>query len=140
MLHVPSEAQLQFAVARIEAAGIRCVRFYEPDEDMGVTAVCTEPVGDGGRRIFKRFSLWREPSANPRERGPPGHLCVTGLTPGRYLLHSPAVAIRITEEDKSDVIEGVSLTGWARSIRADHLDLADLHSSLEELGTRRVDV
>ncbi len=33
-----------------------------------------------------------------------------GLPAGRYLLHAPAVAIRIAEEDKPDVVESFSST------------------------------
>jgi hypothetical protein len=46
------------------------------------------------------------------------------------LLHGPSVAVRIAKEDEPDVIEGLSVLGWARTRSADHLDLADLHPPL----------
>lgn len=32
--------------------------FYEPDYDMGYTAICTEPIYDK-RNLFKKFNLWK---------------------------------------------------------------------------------
>ena len=59
LLAVPSEAGLCAAVARAKAAGVRCEAFYEPDDEMGYTAACTEPLEAGDRRLFRRFSLWQ---------------------------------------------------------------------------------
>jgi hypothetical protein len=61
-----------------------------------------------------------------------------GLITGGYLLHAPAIAVRIAEEDESDVIEVVSFTAWAKRTRVEHMELADLHPSLGELGLRSV--
>lgn len=59
LLAVPSETHLCFAVAWIEAAGVRCEVFHEPDDEMGYTAACTEPLAAQCRRPFRRFSLWQ---------------------------------------------------------------------------------
>ena len=59
VLSVPSEKHLHAAVARIECIGLRCEIFYEPDNELGYTAVCTEPVSGPARRIFRRFQLWQ---------------------------------------------------------------------------------
>src|SRR5918997_30422 len=62
------------------------------------------------------------------------------LIAGGYLLHGPAVAVRVAEEDEPDVVQVLPLSGRARSRGADHLDLADLHPPLDQPGPRRVDV
>ena len=59
LLAVPSEPGLCAAVARAEAAGVRCEAFYEPDDEMGYTAACTEPLKLCDRRLFRRYPLWR---------------------------------------------------------------------------------
>lgn len=56
---VPSEARLLDAAAWLNAAGIRSVAFFEPDDGLGYTAICTEPVLGSTRRLLKRFQLWR---------------------------------------------------------------------------------
>jgi hypothetical protein len=71
VLAVSSEARLHHAIARIQLAGIRCAVFHEPDDDMGDSAACTEPVSDAHRRIFKRHALWNDPAARQTTRGPP---------------------------------------------------------------------
>src|ERR687893_1581453 len=67
-------------------------------------------------------------------------LLVDCLIAGRYLLHSPAVAVRIAEEDEPHVVESLPSTSQARRIPVQHLDFTDLHPSLDELRTRRMDV
>jgi hypothetical protein len=69
VLSVPTERHLHAAVARIESAGIRSAVFYEPDDDLGYTAACTEPVSGPARRIFRRLQLWQFVSS---DRAPPG--------------------------------------------------------------------
>ena len=80
--------------------------------------VAAAPVADKPRR--------------PRDNDPEA-----GLAARRYLLHTPAVAVRIAEEDEPDVVKGVP--GGAR-VFAQDLNLANLHPSLDELCTRLVDV
>src|SRR5918997_7200861 len=62
------------------------------------------------------------------------------LIAGGYLLHGPAVAVRVGEEDEPDVVQVLPLSGRARSRGADHLDLADLHPALDKPDTSRADV
>lgn len=59
LLAVPSEAYLRDAVAWIEASGAHCVIFVEPDDALGCTAVCTEPLGPSYRRILRKLPLWQ---------------------------------------------------------------------------------
>jgi hypothetical protein len=71
VLSVSSEAHLHDAIAQTEVQGIRCAVFHEPDDDMGNTAACTEPVSGAYRRVFRRFPLWSAPVGGMWARGPP---------------------------------------------------------------------
>jgi hypothetical protein len=71
VLSVSDEIELQLAVRQAEAIGIRCASFFEPDDDMGFTAFCTEPVSDHQRRFFRRFHLWDSSDTCSCPRGPP---------------------------------------------------------------------
>jgi hypothetical protein len=71
LLSVPSERHLHDAVARAELAGIRCVVFNEPDDHLGDTAACTEPVLARDRRVFRRFPLWVAATERAQARAPP---------------------------------------------------------------------
>ncbi len=76
---ISSEARLCEAAAWLEAAGIRSTAFFEPDDALGYTALCTEPVQGGTRRSLKRFKLWHQPGSagitrivHGSARAPPG--------------------------------------------------------------------
>jgi hypothetical protein len=71
VLSVPSVAHLRDAVVRAELAGIHCAIFHEPDDEMGNTAACTEPISCDQRRMFRRYPLWGSAAANTWARGPP---------------------------------------------------------------------
>lgn len=71
VLSVASEQQLQVIVEQVELRGIRCAVFYEPDDNLGWTAACTEPITGPSRRVLQRFPLWRTGEAKYCERGPP---------------------------------------------------------------------
>jgi hypothetical protein len=43
-------------------AEVKCVTFYEPDDGLGYTAACTEPINALNRRLFRRIPLWRTPN------------------------------------------------------------------------------
>jgi hypothetical protein len=49
--------------------GIRCALFEEPDDNLGLTASCSEPICGMARRIFRCLPLWRVPSVVVRARG-----------------------------------------------------------------------
>jgi hypothetical protein len=53
---------------RLAAIGLRCAAFYEPDDDFGLTAICTDPINDSCRRFFRDHPLWSDAET---ERGPP---------------------------------------------------------------------
>jgi hypothetical protein len=71
VLSIPSAAHLHDAVALAELAGIRCAVFHEPDDGMGDTAACTEPIPSRQRRAFRRYPLWGTGIAGVWARGPP---------------------------------------------------------------------
>ena len=71
VLKVGSEAGLRCAIEEMEIAGIGCAVFYEPDENMGYTAACTEPVTHLQRCLFRHFPLWTEEEALQPGRSPP---------------------------------------------------------------------
>jgi hypothetical protein len=71
VLGLSSEAHLRDAVALAEVVGIRCAVFHEPDDDLGETAACTEPISGAYRRLFRRFPLWNATMAGNCARGPP---------------------------------------------------------------------
>ena len=77
LLAVASEAQLLTAVAQLQLANIACELFYEPDDNLGYTAACTNPVAGEQRRFLRRYPLWRETAVNKSHliRGPPGLFC-----------------------------------------------------------------
>jgi hypothetical protein len=57
LLAVSSEATLRDALAWLDIMSIRYALFFEPDDKMGFTAACTEPLVDERRRIFRRYNL-----------------------------------------------------------------------------------
>jgi hypothetical protein len=59
LLAVHSEFDLLNTVERVEMAEVKCVTFYEPDDGLGYTAACTEPITGLNRRLFRRIPLWR---------------------------------------------------------------------------------
>lgn len=71
VLAVPTQRDLQIRVERACLAGIRIAVFDEPDDALGITAACTEPLTGAARRIFRRLPLWRETETNTSARGPP---------------------------------------------------------------------
>jgi len=71
VLSASNEIDLQLAVQQAEAIGIRCASFFEPDDDMGFTAFCTEPVSGHHRRFFRRYALWVLTNGFFCSRGPP---------------------------------------------------------------------
>jgi hypothetical protein len=61
VLGVPSEAKLHAAIAQAAMLGVQCAVFYEPDDAIGYTAACSEPLMGVARRAFRRLPLWSPP-------------------------------------------------------------------------------
>jgi hypothetical protein len=58
VLSVESENQLQAALQKISLCGIEFTLFCEPDDNMGFTSACTQPLPSAYRREFRSFPLW----------------------------------------------------------------------------------
>lgn len=54
----------------VEATGVRFAVFWEPDDAMGYTAACSEPLYGDQRRPFRRYRLWSEGELTGRSRPP----------------------------------------------------------------------
>lgn len=54
---IDSEFHLNRELSKIQAMGIRCYPFYEPDIGGQLTAFATEPLSGAARRYFRRFQL-----------------------------------------------------------------------------------
>jgi hypothetical protein len=52
--------ELGRASDRLKSVGIPNAAFFEPDDDLGFTALCTAPLKRDARRYLKGFRLWRE--------------------------------------------------------------------------------
>lgn len=70
VLSVASRLHLLDQLSRIRISGIRYALFFEPDDDMGETSACTEPLTAEYRRVFRSLLLWTPPFAD-FARGPP---------------------------------------------------------------------
>lgn len=44
----------------LEKSGVKSVLFFEPDNNMGYSALGTEPVDENNRRPFRKFKLWKQ--------------------------------------------------------------------------------
>jgi hypothetical protein len=52
--------ELGRASDRLKNVGIDCAAFFEPDDDLGFTALATGPLKRDQRRFLKGFRSWRE--------------------------------------------------------------------------------
>lgn len=59
LLESKSERNLLEQFERLENEGIKTIKFYEPDDNMGWSAWATQPLPDSMKSIFKRYKLWR---------------------------------------------------------------------------------
>jgi len=55
---VENEEELLAVEEYLGLRGIKSVKFWEPDDNMGWTALATQPVSGKDRKVFKRFQLW----------------------------------------------------------------------------------
>ncbi len=59
LIQVP-DLQALFAATWIAVQqGIKGYVNYEPDDNMGFTAYCTEPIHGSKRKVFSNYKLWR---------------------------------------------------------------------------------
>lgn len=60
LLSARDETDLKSIARKIECAGIDFHIFFEPDNDMGYSAICTRPiVTDRERAFFRKWDLYR---------------------------------------------------------------------------------
>jgi hypothetical protein len=60
LLSAENEAELKSISRKIDCAGIDHYMFYEPDNNMGYSAICTRPItSDRERAFFRRWDLYR---------------------------------------------------------------------------------
>ena len=58
LCQVDTEEALLEAELRLNHEGIETHKFHEPDDDMGYTALCSQPVSGNLRNKFRRYKLW----------------------------------------------------------------------------------
>ena len=59
VLAVPNERKLMEVKEEIACHGVESAIFFEPDNEWGNTAFCTEPIQEDTRKIFKKYPLWQ---------------------------------------------------------------------------------
>jgi hypothetical protein len=65
---VRDERTLRQSHDRLVRQGVRCRAFIEPDLGNQLTALATEPVFDGTRRLFRRFQLLTPSTDRPQRK------------------------------------------------------------------------
>jgi hypothetical protein len=58
LLGLKDSQELEDTKEYLKAYEIEFVTFYEPDENMGETAICTTYVSSWQRKIFEEYELW----------------------------------------------------------------------------------
>lgn len=59
LFEVKDESDLKKKADYLDQHGIKYHMFFEPDYDMGYSAICTEPIYGEKRKLFKKFKLWK---------------------------------------------------------------------------------
>lgn len=60
LLHADDEADLQSIARRLDEKGIDYYMFFEPDDGMGYSAICTQPMfANKERAIFSKWNLYK---------------------------------------------------------------------------------
>jgi hypothetical protein len=59
LLSVENEDKLLQAAERLSSQGIEHVVFHEPDNNMGFSALASQPVSSESSRAFKKWPLWK---------------------------------------------------------------------------------
>jgi len=59
LLDAEDQAHLEKIARYLDDRDIEFHKFFEPDYDMGYTAICTEPLSLDMRKHFKKFNLWK---------------------------------------------------------------------------------
>ena len=67
VLAVADQAALYRAHEELLRRGVECELFFEPDFDMGHSALATQPLRDTQRRLLRKWPLWRAAPALAHE-------------------------------------------------------------------------
>lgn len=60
LLSARDQEDLEDIAMRLDGKGIEFYMFYEPDNGMGYSAICTQPISDGNlRSFFRKWDLFR---------------------------------------------------------------------------------
>ena len=59
LVGVPDKAALFRVERKLRDGAVGHAVFYEPDGNMGLSAVATEPLGQGQRRLLSNYRVWR---------------------------------------------------------------------------------
>lgn len=61
VIGVPDKAALFRAIEKLRKYDIGHQVFYEPDFNMGLSAVATVPIEGAQRRALSNYGIWKEP-------------------------------------------------------------------------------
>lgn len=60
LLKVKNERELMTIVETLELNDIHHTMFFEPDNNLGYTAIATQPIYGEKRMLFRKYKLWYE--------------------------------------------------------------------------------
>ena len=66
LLDADNQDHLNEIARYLDDRDIEFHKFFEPDYDMGYTAICTEPLSQDKRKYFKKFNLWKHTDTSSR--------------------------------------------------------------------------
>lgn len=58
LCQVDSQEDLLEIEMRLNDSGVETHKFYEPDDNLGYTALCSCSVSGKERKIFRKYKLW----------------------------------------------------------------------------------
>jgi hypothetical protein len=60
LIGVPNVGALERVMRKLKKRGILYEAFFEPDYDIGLSAVATYPLADDQRDLLRHYNIWRE--------------------------------------------------------------------------------
>lgn len=64
VIGVPDKVALFRVIEKLRAHEIGHEAFYEPDYNMGLSAVATAPLEQAQRRVLSNYRIWKEENTN----------------------------------------------------------------------------
>lgn len=68
LIGVPDKAALFRVVEKLNKNDIGHQVFYEPDDNMGLSAVATVPLEQSQRRCLSNYAIWRDTTKDKQQR------------------------------------------------------------------------